>query len=256
MAKAPASSGSEIRHPDPSDGRHYSRLIPIALVACGLALGYALGWQEFLSLHYLGESRAMLKQFVAEHPVLAPAGFVVIYAIAVAFSFPAASILTIFGGFLFGWLLGGICTVLAATAGATALFLAARSAFGDFLKDRAGPAAAKLAKGFEEDAFSYLLVLRIAPFIPFFVVNIAPALFDVRLKTFVSATMIGILPATFAYAWLGQGVDSVLVAAREAGRDARISDLVTPEITIAFGALALVAALAAIVRRVWAPRAR
>ena len=62
-------------------------------------------------------------------------------------------------------------------------------------------------------------MLRIAPFIPFFVVNIAPALFNVRLKTFVAATLLGILPGAFAYAWLGQGLDSVLIAAKAAGRD-------------------------------------
>lgn len=254
MPKGPPAGTGTNREGTDGNCRTHWHLAPLAILLGGLGLGYAFGWHELLSLHYLGDSREMLKRFVAMHPLLAPAGFIAIYTVAVAFSFPAASILTIFAGFLFGWLTGGLCTVVAATAGATALFLAARSAFGGFLKERAGPAAAKLASGFEKDAFSYLLVLRIAPFIPFFVVNIAPALFNVRLKTFVAATVIGILPGTFAYAWLGQGVDSVLVAAAQAGRDASVSDLVTPEITVAFIALALVAALATIVRKVWAPR--
>ncbi len=254
MVKVPASRDTGHGKATPHVGKRHWHLIPIGIVLAGVVFGYAMGWQHYLSLHYLGESSEMLKQSVDVHPVLAPAGFIVIYAIAVAFSFPAASVLTIFAGFLFGWLVGGVCTILAATIGATALFLAARSAFGGFLKERAGPAAAKLASGFEKDAFSYLLVLRIAPFFPFFVVNIAPALFNVRLKTFVTATAIGIVPGTFAYAWLGQGVDSVLVAADKAGRDATVSDLVTPEITIAFVALALVAVLATIVKKVWAPR--
>ncbi len=253
MAKVPASCTTPTDDTASQTRKHW-HLVPLGIVIAGLGFGYAMGWHHLLSLHFLGESRIMLKQFAAMHPVVAPVGFIVIYAVAVAFSFPAASILTIFAGFLFGWLVGGVCTVIAATTGATALFLAARSAFGCFLKKRAGPGVAKLAAGFEKDAFSYLLVLRIAPFLPFFVVNIAPALFEVRLKTFVAATMIGIIPGTFAYSWLGQGVDSVLVAADNAGRDARVSDLVTPEITIAFVALALVAALATIVRKVWAPR--
>jgi hypothetical protein len=95
-------------------------------------------------------------------------GFVVAYALAVAFSFPAASILTIFAGFLFGWLLGGALTAIAATTGAAAVFLAAKSAFGDVLRKRAGPFAAKLADGFAKDAFGYLFVLRLAPVFPFF----------------------------------------------------------------------------------------
>jgi uncharacterized membrane protein YdjX (TVP38/TMEM64 family) len=99
------------------------------------------------------------------------------------------------------------------------MFLAARSAFGDFLRDKVGGRVRRLADGFEKDAFSYLLVLRLAPIFPFFVMNIAPALFNVPLRTYVAATFLGILPGTFAYAYLGQGIDSVLVAARQAGTE-------------------------------------
>jgi uncharacterized membrane protein YdjX (TVP38/TMEM64 family) len=227
------------------------RFVPLLLIVLGLGFGYAMGWHRYLTLDFLADSRLALKAFVAANAVAAPLGFTLLYAVAVAFSFPAASVLTIFSGFLFGWLFGGVLAIVGATVGATVLFLAARTAFGGFLRERAGCAAARLSRGFERDAFSYLLVLRIAPFIPFFVVNIAPAVFNVRLRTFVVATLIGILPGAFAYAWLGQGVDSVLVAARQAGREVAVGDLVTPEITVAFAALALVAALAAVVRKFW-----
>ena len=163
--------------------------------------------------------------------------------------------LTIISGFLFGWLAGAFYAVVAATIGGTALFLAARMAFGGFLKNRSGNhASASSPKAFEEDAFSYLLAMRIAPFIPFFVVSITPALFNVRLKTFLAATLIGVLPGAFAYAWLGHGLDSVLVAAEASGRELTVSDLVTPEITIALLALTLVAVLATIVRKVRGPQ--
>ena len=65
-----------------------------------------------------------------------------------------------------------------------------------------------------------------------------------------SPLFFGILPGTFAYAYLGEGVDSVLMAAREAGRDISIGDLVTTEITIAFAALAVVAAIPTIVKKI------
>ena len=230
------------------------RFLPLGVIVSGLVLGYALGLHHYLSLDYLADSRLALKSIVAEHPVAAPAGFIGLYALAVAFSFPAASVLTVFSGFLFGWLAGGLIAIVAATIGATALFVAARSACGGYLKARVGPFASKLSEGFERDAFSYLLVLRIAPFIPFFMVNIAPAFFNVRVKTFLAATLIGILPGGFAYAWLGAGLDSVLVVAEATGQEASIGDLLTPEITLAFAALALVAALATIVKRTWASR--
>jgi uncharacterized membrane protein YdjX (TVP38/TMEM64 family) len=157
--------------------------------------------------------------------------------------------LTIFGGFLFGWMIGGPLVVVSATIGACVLFLATGSAFGDFFRRKIGGKAAVLAEGFKKDAFSYLLVLRLAPVFPFFVINIASALFDVPLRTFALATLIGIIPGTLAYSYLGEGVGSVLDAAQRAGTAARISDLVTPQITLAFLALAAVAAIPLIVKR-------
>ncbi len=227
------------------------RFAPIALIVAGLAFGYAMDWHNFLTLRYLGKSQDVLKAFADAHPVLAPFGFVTCYTLAVAFSFPAASALTIFGGFLFGWAFGATLAVIGATSGATLLFLAARTAFGDYLKRRLGGVSARLAEGFEKDAFGFLLALRLAPFIPFVVVNIAPALFNVKLRTFVAATAIGIVPGAVAYAWLGEGVDSVLTAAKAAGRHAKVKDLVTPQITIAFAVLALVALIAIIVKKRW-----
>lgn len=226
------------------------RLLPVLLLAAGLAAAYALGLQRYLSLDFLAGSSDWLKAYAAAHPVLAPALFFAVYVLTVTLSFPAASVLTVFGGFLFGWLQGGILVAFAATLGASLLFLAARGALRDMLRRRLGGFAERAARGFEEDAFGYLLALRLAPVFPFFAVNIAPAFFRVGLGTYVAATFLGILPGTFAYAWLGQGAGSVLEAARRAGREARLAELATPEITLAFALLALVAALPLVVRRV------
>lgn len=225
------------------------RFGPILVLAAGLAIGYAMGWHHYLSLEFLAESRTVLKGYVADNPVLSAVLYVLAYFTAVACSFPAASILTIFGGFLFGWLLATVLVAIGATAGATALFLAARSACQDGLRRKISRALDRLAPGFEKDAFSYLIILRLAPFVPFFIVNIAPAFFNVRIRTFVIATVLGILPAVVAYSYLGQGVDSVLLAAMAAGRDATLKDLVTPEIKIAFAALAAVAILAVVIKK-------
>lgn len=233
----------------PSKAASPWRFAPLALIAAGLALGYALGWHHYLSLGYVAESREALKDLVGRNYILSLAGFCVVYVLAVALAFPAASVLTIFAGFLFGWMVGGMTVAIAATTGASILFLAARSAFGGFLRQRVSGTAKRFAKGFREDAFSYLLVLRLAPVFPFVIVNIAPALFDVKLRSFIMATLIGILPGTFAYAYLGQGVDSVLVAAQKSGREASLSDLVTWDISLAFIALAIVATIPLVVRK-------
>ena len=252
----PQHSGGQTDHPVataaqplPNAGRPatWKRFLPLGVIVAGLAAGYAAGLQDYLSISVLAEQRDALKSLVAAYPVASALGYFVLYALAVAFAFPAASILTIFAGFVFGWFIAGTLTVFAATLGATAIFLAARSAFGDVLRKRAGPFASRLADGFAEDAFGYLLVLRLAPVFPFLIINIAPAFFDIKLRTYVAATFLGIIPGTFAYCWLGQGLDSVVVAA--AGRDISVSDLVTPDITIAFLGLAIVAAIPTIVRK-------
>ncbi|MBB5277394.1 putative membrane protein YdjX (TVP38/TMEM64 family) [Rhizobium rosettiformans] len=241
----------EQRSPHPAGGANSIwRYAPVVLVIAGLVLGYALGLQNYLSLTFLAEQREALRAYVDANFLWSALLFLAVYILAVAFSFPAASVLTIFGGFLFGWLIGGALVAVGATIGASILFLATRSAFGGFLRHRVDGVVKKMADGFRENAFGYLFVIRLAPVFPFFVVNIAAALFDISLGRFFTATLFGILPGTFAYAYLGQGVDSVLVAAQASGREAQISDLVTPEITLAFFALAFVALIPTVVKQI------
>ena len=225
------------------------RFAPLAIVLGGLTLGYALGLQRYLSLMFLAESQETLKATVEQNRALSLLFFGAVYALAVAFSFPAASILTVFAGFLFGCVAGGSVVAIAATLGATAIFLAARSAFGEGLTRKVGGKAAKLAAGFEKNAFGYLLSLRLAPVSPFFIVNIAPALFNIPLRTYVAATLLGILPGTFAYAYLGEGIGGVLETARQTGVAPSVKELLTPKIQIAFLALALIALLPIMVRK-------
>jgi uncharacterized membrane protein YdjX (TVP38/TMEM64 family) len=207
-----------------------------------------------------------LQTFVSQHWLTAIAGYGLIYMATVALSIPGAALLTVLGGFLFGWLIAGVLVVVAATAGATVVFLVARTSLGDVLARRAGPRLNALAKGFRDDAFNYLLFLRLVPVFPFWLVNIAPALFNVRLATFVTATLVGIVPGTFAFAFLGSGLDSIIAeqkAAYEACLAAGRGDcemtfeagaLLTPELIIAFVALGVVALIPVVVRRVRARR--
>jgi uncharacterized membrane protein YdjX (TVP38/TMEM64 family) len=186
----------------------------------------------------------------------------------VALSLPGAVFLTVFGGFLFGWLLGGVTTVVAATIGAVIVFLIARTSVGDALGRRAGPRLKRIAKGFREDAFAYLLFLRLVPAFPFWLVNLAPALFGMPLRSFALATAVGILPGTFAFAFAGAGLDSVIVAQKAAkqaclaagGGDCMmrvdLHALVTPKLVIALGALGVVSLIPVLLRRWSAHRMR
>lgn len=230
------------------------RLVLFALLVAGGFAAYAFGLQHYLSLSALVHHREALRLYVEAYPLQAAGLFFLVYVAVVVFSIPAASVLTIFAGFLFGCAGGGFLVVAAATLGSCLLFLAARTMFGDLLRRRAGPFLARFSDGFCRNAFVYLLVLRLAPIFPFFIVNIAPAFFEVRLRTFAMATLIGIIPATFAYAWLGGGLDEVIARSTAAGRELSFSDFATPKLTLALVALALIAALPLVFKRVWSRR--
>ncbi len=234
-------------------GRGWVVVLALGAVASLLALAYARGWADTISLDAFARNRIALKQFVEDNPILAPLLFMAVHSLAV--SFPVATIFKVMAGFLFGWVAGGLYAAAAATAGAMFLFQATRMASGGYIRDLAAAKAGMLTREFEAGAFSYLLAMRLAPFVPFFAVSVAPALFDVRVRTFLTATAIGILPGALCFAWLGQGLDEAFEVASSEGRVLVVADLVTAEITAALLGLTLVAVLAAIVRRVWGPQA-
>lgn len=185
------------------------RFLPLALILGALALAYALGLHRYLSFEVLAENRAQLLAWTQANTAFALALFMLAYIAVVALSLPGGAVATLTGGFLFGTWLGGLATVIAATAGATLLFLAARTALGDFLRAKAGPGLRKLEEGFKRDALSYLLVLRLVPAFPFFLVNLAPAFLGVSLRTYLIGTFFGIMPGTFVFASVGAGLGAV-----------------------------------------------
>ena len=217
------------------------RWLPIGLIAVALTTAYGLGLHEYISLQAIADNRETLQNFVAGNKLLAALVYMLIYIAAVSVSLPGASFLTIASGFSFGWLLGGALTAVSATIGASIIFLAARTAFGDLLQRKAGNRIQKLRQGFQEDSFNYLLFLRLAPIFPFWLINLAPALFGMRLAPYILATFIGILPGTFAYAYFGQGISSAIDME---------GSFASPELLIGLGALGLVALIPVVLKHI------
>ena len=185
------------------------RLLPLGVLVGAWIVFMLAGGYRYLTFSALAQNRDWLCGLVQQWGILAALVYVLIYAALVALSVPGAAILTIAGGFLFGTWIGGLCAVIGATLGATAIFLAARGGLGG-LAQRAGRFVGKLEAGFRADAFNYLLVLRLVPIFPFWLVNLVPALVGVRLPTYVLATFLGIIPGTFVYASLGNGLGSLV----------------------------------------------
>jgi uncharacterized membrane protein YdjX (TVP38/TMEM64 family) len=216
------------------------RWLPLAIVVAGLLTGYALGLHHFFSLEALRRSQADLSAFVAAHEARAALAYLAIYIAAVALSFPGASFLTITGGFLFGAVIGTGLALMAATIGATIIFLVCRTSLGALLAEKAGPRMRRVQEGFRQNGFSYLLFLRLVPLFPFWLVNLAAALFGMRLVPYVLATAVGILPGTFVYAYVGRGLGTAL------GRE---GSLVSIELLVGLALLGVLALVPAVVRR-------
>ena len=213
------------------------RFLPLVLLAAAAAAFFALGLDQYLTFEALRENRALLADFVAVQGAFAVLLYIVIYVVSVALSVPGAAILTVTGGLLFGQWFGSLYVLVGATIGAMGIFLIARTVLGNALRKRAGPALQKMEAGFQENALSYLLVLRLIPLFPFFLVNIVPAFLGVNLRTFVIGTFVGIAPGSFVLATVGAGLGSIF----ERNDNFSLQGVLTPEIIAALVGLAVLA---------------
>jgi uncharacterized membrane protein YdjX (TVP38/TMEM64 family) len=214
-------------------------LLAVAAIVCAAIVLLALGLDLRLAFELLREHHNWLLGFVAGAPLLASMLFMVIYAAAVASSVPGVVILTVIGGYLFGWFHGTALVLIAATISASAVFLLTRSAVGDRLRERAGPAVQRFADGFRRNALSYGFVLNLVPIFPYALIIVVPAACGVPLPTFVAGMFLGLVPGTFLFAGLGDGLDHVLAS----GVPLRLTSFVTPEIVLSLGGLAALALL-------------
>jgi uncharacterized membrane protein YdjX (TVP38/TMEM64 family) len=192
---------------------------------------------------------------------------VLTYAAAVALSLPGASLLTILGGFLFGWLLGGVVTVVAPRSVQWSSFWRPHLAGRHAGQPRWSVDEPAVREGFRAMPSTTCCFLRLVPVFPFWLVNIAPAVAGVPLGTYALTTLIGIIPGTFAFAVLGSGLDSI-IEAQKATHEACIAEkgaqnctfsldagaLVTPQLLAAFAALGFVALIPVIVKKMRAAR--
>ena len=218
--------------------------LPATLI-CGLAGFFATGLHHLVSWETVARHYAEISHFIEQNCAASYVGFVLFYTAVVAFSLPIASLMTLAAGALLGWPSIGLI-VVAATAGACLLFIAARGLFRDVLRARAGPFFAKLEAGFAKNAFSYLLFLRLMPVAPFWAVNILPAFSGMRLAQFIGATAIGIIPGTSVYVAVGRGFDHLLAR----GETPNLAVLNTPHIWLPLAGLALLALLPKLYRQI------
>ena len=155
-----------------------------------------------------------LETFVDEHYWLSVTGFVVTLTVLVVLAAPVGTLFSLVGGYLFGVTTGTASALLGATLGGSLTFLMTR-------QFAAAPVRETLASGrtgrwlrkLENDPAWTLVMIRIIPFAPYFPINAAAGLTQIRLAKFAGWTALGLLPTTLIYALIGDGLGSV----REAG---------------------------------------
>jgi len=226
------------------------RWLPVAVLGLGFVLFFALGLQRHISFEALQEHRDWLAAEVARNEALVAAAYIAIYTLVVAFSIPGGAIMTISAGFLFGTVPAASFGVVGGTLGAACVFLAARTAFGEVLRAKAGPALKRMESGFRENAFSYMLFLRLIPLFPFWLVNLVPAFLGVSLRTYFLATLVGVIPGALVFASLGNGLGVIL----DAGDEPDLGILLRLDVLLPLLALAVLALLPVAYKKIKARR--
>ena len=236
-----------LRHP--LKGFPWKRFLPLLVIVALMVVAYASGVHKYITFEMLQKHHQAIKEFVGAHPAITPIIFTILYALATSLSLPGGAIFSLVGGFLFPVPWSTLYVLIGATIGASAIFMAAKSAFGQVLRRKAGPFVQKMEKGFQQNAWSYLLFLRFVPLFPFWLVNIAPALFNVRFFTYVWTTFVGIIPGAYVFTQAGAGLGAIF----EQGGEFSLETLFNWQLRIALIALALFALIPILIKK-WALR--
>jgi uncharacterized membrane protein YdjX (TVP38/TMEM64 family) len=228
--------------------RHAGRIAVLAVLVAVIAIiiGFGLTPEDLIDAIAQVQNQGQI--WIDANPALAALAYAVFYVFMVTVSLPGALWFTIGAGYLLGPSWGFAASLVGVTLGASNIMLLTRYVLGDQFQDRFSGRIEKFAHGFQRDDFSYIILLRVVP-APFFVVNVAAALFGARWRQFVAGTFIGAIPATILYANLGAGLAELAAA----GVQPTLADLTRPSFLIMI-AMAALLALSPLAYRAWLKR--
>jgi uncharacterized membrane protein YdjX (TVP38/TMEM64 family) len=215
------------------------KAIIVLLFAVAVVAFFYFDLRQYVSLEALKANRDRLLAFTEANYTSAVLIYMVLYCLQTAFSLPGATIFTLAGGFLFGAVLGTLYVNIAATTGAMLAFLASRYLLRDWVERKFGDRLGSIQEGFAKNGFSYLLTLRLIPIFPFFLVNLLAGLTRIAVATFIAATAIGIIPASFVFANAG----------RQLGSINSLSEIASPRVLGAFALLGVLALMPIVYRK-------
>ncbi len=213
-------------------------IIAISLLGLIFAI-YKSGITNYLHFETFKEHREQLLIYVHEHYWHAVFYYFLVYILIVLSSLPLVGTFTVVGGFLFKTLPATFYSVIAATIGSILSFLIVRRLVGRYIQKKYSYKLEEFNRNIEKYGTNYILILNLVGIIPIFVVNILAALTKINLFKFVYATGVGIIPATFVYAYAGKELASIN----------SLKQILSFKILIIFVLFALMALLSLFVKR-------
>ena len=165
--------------------------------------------QDFTSYELIKENRDSLEAIKNNNIILSSLIFflvTIIWVLLLGFGSP----IFLVGGFIFGKWLGTFLVVFGLSTGATFLYIFANFFFKDIIKEKFSVKFNNLTEKFKKNEFIYFLIYRFVGGIPFFISNILPTLFNIKLKNFFFGSLIGMTPQLFVGVSLGAGLSKIL----------------------------------------------
>jgi len=187
---------------------------------------YDLG--HYLTLEFIKTQQQQIDQYYAQNQALTLLAYFLLYILITGVSLPGATVLTLAGGAVFGFITGLILISFASTIGASLAFLVSRYLFKDAVQNRFGGSLSAINQGIEKDGAFYLFALRLVPAFPFFVINLVMGLTTIRLRTFYWVSQLGMFAGTVVYVNAGTQLAQIDSAA----------DILSGEIIVSFLMLA------------------
>jgi uncharacterized membrane protein YdjX (TVP38/TMEM64 family) len=209
--------------------KNLQRLLIVAAIIAAVLLFKFLGLGQYLTLDYLKDSQDKFTQLYAANRFTVIGIYMAVYILVTALSLPGAAVMTLAGGAMFGFWVGLLIVSFASSIGATLACFVARFLLRDWVQNKFGEKLSTINRGIEKEGAFYLFSLRLVPIFPFFVINLAMGLTNMKLVTFYWVSQVGMLPGTMVY----------INAGKELGQIESLSGILSPGLIISFVILGL-----------------
>ena len=166
-------------------------------------------FQDFSSYELIRQNREALENIKNSNIFLSSIIFLIgtiVWVLLLGFGSPVFLV----GGFIFGKWLGTLLVVFGLSIGATLLYMFANYFFKDLIKEKFSSRFSNFTEKFKKNEFVFFLIYRFIGGIPFFISNILPTIFNVKVRNFFLGSIIGMTPQLFVGASLGAGLSKIL----------------------------------------------